>query len=222
MTPAQRKGVIHQMRTSRKTIAALLAGILTVSAGACGGGGGRTTQAGGDAGATAAPAADEEQAVVTTTEDPNKAFDTTANYEEIADNVEIDTSNEAGAGKNYVSGQKAGTLNALCYYEFTNVAPENDILKLYADRFGGTVNVTMCTSLEYMEKLGVYIASGDSPDLVRYEWEMIPSGLIQNRFQPLDDWLDIDSPVWSDMRDVIESFAYNGKHFYFPQTMQRL
>ena len=206
------------MKRSKKITALVLSGLLAVSAGACGGGGGRTTQAGGES-TTAAPAGQDAPAT-TTTDDPNKAFDTTANYEEIAENIEIDTSNEAGAGKNYVSGQKAGELHALCYYEFTNVAPENDILKLYADRFGGTVEVTMCTSLDYMEKLGVYIASGDSPDLVRYEWPMIPSGIIQNRFTALDDWLDIDSPVWSDMKDVIESFAYNGKHYYYPQTMQ--
>ncbi len=205
------------MRTSKKVLSALLAAAAVISSAACNNGG-----SGRDAGRSDAAGAQTEApaAVTTTTLDPNKEFETEANYDEMANIEEVTSENEEGAGKNYVAGQKAGELNALCYYEFTNVAPENDILKLYAERFGGTVNVTMCNSLEYMEKLGTYIAAGDSPDLVRYEWEMIPGGIIQNRFTALDDWLDQSSPVWSDMSSVIDSFAYKGKHYYFPQTMQ--
>lgn len=209
------------MNKSKRIISGLLAAALVVGTGACGGGGGgRATSGGGNpADNGGGGEAAQTTAAATTTLDPNKQFETEADYDEMANIEEVDTSNEEGAGPKYESGKKAGELNALCYYEFTNVAPENDILKLYAERFGGTVSVTTCTSLEYMEKLGVLIASGDSPDLVRYEWEMIPSGLIQNRFMALDEWLDKDSPVWSDMSDIIESFAYNDKHYYYPQTM---
>lgn len=203
------------MKRSAKVLSALLATAAILGTTACNGGGGRPTTGGGEAAGTTADAA-----VTTTTLDPNKEFDTEANLEEMANIEEVDTANEEGAGKNYVAGQKAGTLNALCYYEFTNVAPESDIIKLYAERFGGTVEVTMCTSLDYMEKLGTFIAAGDSPDLVRYEWDMVPGGIIQNRFMALDDWLDIESPVWSPMAGIIEKFAYNGKHYYFPQCMQ--
>ena len=205
------------MKKTRKALSALLAAILAVGAGSCGQSGGGRAPAATDGGE--ASENNQQVAMVTTTEDPNKEFENQIDYDELSDIDSVDTSNENGAGPSYVSGQTAGNIRALCYYEFTNVSPEREILPMYAERFGGTVEVTMCTSLEYMEKLGVYIASGDSPDLVRYEWEMIPSGIIQNRFIALDDWLDKDSPVWSDMGNIIESFAYNGKHFYYPQTM---
>lgn len=203
------------MKRSRKITAALLAAATVITAASCNSGSGSRDSGSGERTTSAA----ENANVTTTTLDPNKEFDTQLDYNDIASDIEVDASNEEGAGKNYVAGQKAGEINALCYYEFTDVAPENDILKIFAERFGGTVNVTMCTSLDYYTRLGELIATGDSPDIVRYEWEMIPGGIIQNRFQSLDDWLDIESPVWTGMSDIIEKFAYNGKHYYFPQTM---
>lgn len=200
------------MKNRKKIISAILASVIIVGTGSCGGG--RGGNSGGRTADTTQPAE--------TTADPNAAFDTTVDYAANAESAEIDTKNEAGAGKNYVSGQKAGTIKALCYYDFKNIAPENDILNLFAERFGGTVDMDFAgvTSVNYMEKLGTLVSSGDSPDIVRYEWPMAPGAFIQNKFTAMDDWLNKDDPVWGDMSSIIESFAYNGKHFYYPQQMQ--
>jgi len=198
------------MKRSKKLIALLAAASLLVT-GACNGGSGRKSDDNSGGRDT------QDTSAVTTTEDPNKEFETEASYEE----YKHDEQNEEGAGKLYEKGKEAGTIRALCYYDFKNIAPENDILRLYAERFGGEVEMMpLCTSLDYLEKLGTYIAAGDSPDIVRYEWIMVPAGIIQNRYTQLDDWLDISSPVWSPMADIIEKFQYKGKHYYFPQTMQ--
>ena len=208
------KGALNPMKTSKKAVSAILASILLIGTASCGGGGrpASTTAAagGGDTAATteAAPAV---------TDDPNKEFDIEKNYDELANIEEVDSKNEEGAGKLYESGKKAGVLNALCYYKFENEEPENRILDLYAERFGGTVEVNMCSFGNYSEKLGMLLASGDSPDLIRYEWTMLPGLMLENKFTALDDWLDIDSPIWAEMRDQIDYYQYKGKHFYFPQ-----
>ncbi|MBO6231023.1 MAG: extracellular solute-binding protein [Ruminiclostridium sp.] len=202
------------MRTSKKAVSAILASLLIVGAAGCGSSGRDQTSRGGENAETTTAAA-----AVTTTEDPNKAIDTEANYDELANIEEVDTKNEEGAGKLYETGKTAGTLHALCFYDFHNVAPEVDICELYAERFGGTVETEIAGSLEINERLGVLMASGQSPDIIRSGWDYMPSYFINNRVMPLDDWLDIDSPIWGSMGDVIEKFACNGKHFYWPSHM---
>ncbi|MBQ8791255.1 MAG: extracellular solute-binding protein [Ruminiclostridium sp.] len=68
----------------------------------------------------------------------------------------------------------------------------------------------------YFEKLAQLISSGDSPDLVRYEWMSFPHGVTKNLYMPLDNYVDLDSPTWSGVKPTIESFNIGGKHYYLP------
>lgn len=202
------------MRTSKRVVSALLASTLIIGAAGCGGGGGRTTEAGNNGGEPA-----QTTSAVTTTEDPNKAIDTEVNYEDMANIEEVSSSNEEGAGKLYESGKTAGNLKVLCFYDFHNIEPDASVSKVYAERFGGTVETEICGSTEVPERLGVLMASGQSPDIIRSGWEYMPGYFINNRFQPMDDWLDINSPIWKDMSNILESYAYNGKHYYWPSNL---
>ena len=38
----------------------------------------------------------------------------------------------------------------------------------------------------------------------------------KNLYEPLDDDIDLGSPLWSGMADIVDSFAYNGKRYYYP------
>lgn len=149
------------------------------------------------------------------TEDSDKVLDTEPDYENMADIGEVDSKNEEGAGPLYEAGKTAGTVNALCYYDIA--AQEYELAELFATRFGGILETEITTSgSAYFEKMGTLIASGDSPDLVRYDWMAYPCGVSKNQYTALDQWLDIESPIWSDIRGTIDSFAYAGKHYYFP------
>lgn len=199
------------MKKNRKIISSFLAAVLITGAAGCGSEGRGATDT--NAVGTAA---------VTTTDDPDKQFDITSDLNEIADKVEeVASENETGAGELYEAGKKAGEIRVLCYYDFNDISPENKIIDIFAERFGGTVvQENICTSVEYVEKLGVLVASGQSPDIVRYEADMLPSLMINNRLEPLDGWLDIESPLWEDMRDAIDYYSLAGKHYYFPQERQ--
>ena len=196
------------MKTTKKLISALLVSALIMGMTGC-------AQSSSDAGGT-------NTSANVTTEDPDKQFDITSDYNEIADSLEeVDSKNEEGAGELYKAGEKAGEIKVFCYYKFENIGPESDIIDVFAERFGGTiVQENVCSSMEYVEKLGTLMASGQAPDIVRYEASMLPSFMISNRLTPLDGWLDIDSPVWAGMRDSIEYYSLAGKHYYFPQERQ--
>ena len=46
-----------------------------------------------------------------------------------------------------------------------------------------------------------------------------PGTVSRNMFEPLDDYIDIHSPLWEDISGVIESFAYKGKHYKVPHRL---
>ncbi len=151
---------------------------------------------------------------VTTTENLDNEID----YNSMANIESVDTKNEDGTGPKYVSGQLAGNVKALCYYDINTSEPETT--EIFAQRFGGTMEVEIASSGEWFDKLGTYISTGNSPDLVRYDWEAFPCYASKNTYTALDEWLDMDADLWKDIKDVIEDFNYAGKHFYFPSDVQ--
>ena len=111
---------------------------------------------------------------------------------------------------------ETGTVKYLTYE--TNFESDSaKMLALFDERYGGQIEVdSSVTSEDYFTKLATYISTGDSPDLVRYEWKVFPHGMSYNMFTPLDDYINLDDPLWSGIKEVAEQFAYNGKHFYVP------
>lgn len=197
------------MKKFKKITALALCMSVVLSAGSCNQGGGRNTE----------QSAATTTAAATTTEDPNKEIDIQIDYDEMANIEEVDTSNEEGTGELYESGKTAGTIHVLSFFDFLNIAPEKDIAELFAERFGGTIETEVVGSLEVSNRLGVLMAAGQSPDLMRMGEEYYPSFILNNRFTQLDGWLDIDSPMWADMKDIIEQYSYNGGHYYFPYAV---
>lgn len=78
------------------------------------------------------------------------------------------------------------------------------------------VETISTSSTEYFTKLAQLVASSDSPDMVRYEWQSYPHGVANNLYTSLDAYVDFDSDTWSGMKDMIENFNYGGKHYYLP------
>lgn len=195
------------MKKFKKTTASVLCLAMVLTSGACNQGGRPTEQT------------EATTSSVNTTEDPNKDIDIEVDYDEIADIGEVDAANENGTGELWEDGKTAGTIHVLSWFDFHNIAPERDIAELFAERFGGTVETEVVSSLEVNNRLGVLMAAGQSPDIMRYAPEFFPSAYIQNRFTAMDGWLDMDSTLWSDMKGIIQQFGYNNQHYYFPYAL---
>ena len=124
------------------------------------------------------------------------------------------TGGNGGNGGNVVEAPSNGTtLKWLGYYDLNT--DDKEIVDKFADE-GYTVEYISTSSGEYFTKLAQLVASSDSPDMVRYEWQSYPHGVANNLYTSLDDYVDFDSDTWSGMKDMIENFNYGGKHYYLP------
>lgn len=110
---------------------------------------------------------------------------------------------------------ETGTITWLMYEDLlTNNAA---MVALFESRYGGSIEQRVTGSGdEYFETLGTLIATGDSPDIVRYEWRSFPHAMSYNMYTPLDSYIDLDSDLWKGVKEIAEQFVYNGKHYYVP------
>ena len=143
--------------------------------------------------------------------DPN---DDAATDEKIKD---IDTAS-------YTPSGNAGTLKFLSHYSIEkDQKGKEQCLIFKSDVYGGDIATETCASGDaYFEKLGSLIASDESPDIVTSDAFMYPGTVSKGMFTALDDYIDMNSPLWVDMSDVIKSYGYQGKHYYYPHRITTL
>ena len=145
-----------------------------------------------------------------TTTDPNDALDMTDKKEKT-----FDTSLYQPSGN-------AGTVKFCAYYNIQDDQKGTEQCMIFnSDLFGGNIEYisTPSTTDALLEKLSNLIASDDSPDLVEKTAMRYPGNISKNMFEALDGKIDIDSPLWSDMKEVAESYAWNNKHYYYPHRI---
>lgn len=113
-----------------------------------------------------------------------------------------------------------GDIIYLTYENSWDTSNEEALTK-FEQQMGGTFTIRTCGSGDdYFSTLGTLIASGDSPDLVRYEWRSFPHAMSYNVYTPLDSYIDINSDLWKDMKPIADQFIYNGKHYYYPNVLK--
>ncbi|MGN0649944.1 MAG: ABC transporter substrate-binding protein [Oscillospiraceae bacterium] len=118
----------------------------------------------------------------------------------------------------FVPSGHAGTLRYLGFYDITvDQKGQEQIMIFRSEQYGGDIEyITSPCNDAYYEKLSLLIASDESPDIVTKDALLNPGNVSKNLFEPLDPYFDIESPLWKDIADIVESFAYKGVHYYFP------
>lgn len=110
-------------------------------------------------------------------------------------------------------------LEWLSYFDInpTKKEPEKRTdLTLFEEK-GGKIKYSQTSSMNKYDKLAARLMSNDPPDMFWYEQSMtFPANCIKEMFQPVDDIVDFDSVMWSDVKNVAEQFTLNGKHFVAP------
>lgn len=89
-------------------------------------------------------------------------------------------------------------------------------LQLFMENYGGTIEHVNTTFLEKFDALANAILTDNSPDLFDYHWNAFPHGMYHQQFEPLDDYVDIDNPIWTDIRPIMDQFKWKGEHYYLP------
>ena len=87
-------------------------------------------------------------------------------------------------------------------------------LAVFQERYGGTVKYYKCTYENRYDKLAEYINSDEGIDFFYGgNLDAFPNGAIKKIFAPVDDYIDFDSPLWEDVKDLNDSFILNGKQY---------
>ncbi len=92
-------------------------------------------------------------------------------------------------------------------------------LALFEDQFGGKINWIACTEENQFETLTNRILGGDPVDMFPYEAECFPDGVYREQYAPLDDYLDLNDPIWYGMREAIDAYAWNDQHYVVPYAV---
>lgn len=121
----------------------------------------------------------------------------------------------------YTPSGNAGLVKYLSYYDVSKDQKGTEqCLVFQSDVYGGTLEqITASSGTAYYEKLGTLIAADDSPDIALKDAYLNPETVSKNLFEPLDSYIDMNSPLWVDMKGVIESMGYKGKHYYYPHRI---
>jgi multiple sugar transport system substrate-binding protein len=132
-----------------------------------------------------------------------------------ADEVEVADLGDKYANDVDISGQEIVWLS---YYDI-NPSTNQDrsvALTLFEDTYGGKIKYVQTTSATKFDDLANMILADSQVDMFPYEWDSLPNGVSKNQYDPLDDYIDLDDDLWSDMKDVADSFVYQGKHYVIP------
>ncbi len=145
-----------------------------------------------------------------------ETIEDSSHYKE-TDDVAVETAQVDDNMKD-ISGQE---IYWLATYDInpTNNNDRSVALTLFEDQFGGKINWIQCTSENKFDTLTNRILGGDPVDMFPYEWDALPNGVYKNQYEPLDDYLDLSDPVWDGMKDAIDMYEYNGKHYVVPYAV---
>lgn len=108
------------------------------------------------------------------------------------------------------------------FYDFRVAGDVKPAVKLFEETYGGKVDYISCAWDERIDKLQMMISAGDSPDLVDREEVSFPYMITKNVYEDLTDYIDLTQPHWQAYAPLVESYEWEGKHYYYPFTATAL
>lgn len=87
-------------------------------------------------------------------------------------------------------------------------------LVAFEERYGGKIEWHQCTHDERYEQLAKAINGDEGIDFFYAgDLDAFPKGAVRQMFIPADDYIDYDSPLWDGVRELNDSFVWNGGHY---------
>jgi len=87
-------------------------------------------------------------------------------------------------------------------------------IQMFRDTYGGTFEYVQTTWDDRYTDLAKYVMSGDSPDFFSaMDMDGFPKGAIKGMFEPIDDYIDLNSDLWAPAKPTCDAFVFNGGHY---------
>lgn len=85
------------------------------------------------------------------------------------------------------------------------------------EKKGGSIKYSATSSMTKYDQLANRLLSNDPPDLFWFEQKMtFPCYCIKGMFQPVDEIVDFDQSLWSEVKPIADEFVLKGEHYVCP------
>lgn len=93
-------------------------------------------------------------------------------------------------------------------------------LEIFHDRYEGVVEYHAVDWNTRFDQLTNAINSGDGIDFFpASDLDAFPRGAIKDLFAPIDDYIDFNDPLFADMKETMDLFVWNGKHYVIANSV---
>lgn len=84
-------------------------------------------------------------------------------------------------------------------------------VKTFEEHYGGKVNSIIVSDQEVMTRFTTMVMSNSAPDLfINY---LMPSFVAKGYLQEVDPYIDFNTPLWKDIKETNDKWAWDGKHY---------
>ena len=110
------------------------------------------------------------------------------------------------------------TIKWLAHYDLnpsTDGKSESVPLNLFKTKYGGSVQWYPTTWETRYSDLSTRVLGGEGIDFFPCDTAALPKGVTSGMFEPVDDYIDLSSDLWSDVASAMEIYNFGGKHYEF-------
>lgn len=87
-------------------------------------------------------------------------------------------------------------------------------LELFEKKYDGEIEYIPTSWNNRFTDLSTMILGGEGVDFIAGgDLDSFPKGVTNGMFQPVDSYIDYDSDIWKDVKDVNDKFLLNGSHY---------
>ena len=112
------------------------------------------------------------------------------------------------------------TVTWLAWYDEFHNYSEDEIINTgfytFTEKYGGEVEWIECDYFERMNDLANLVLAGNPPDFTPFgtnSTAVYPMACIKGQYQPVDDYIDYDDPLWAGMKETADYFVLKGQHY---------
>ncbi len=85
----------------------------------------------------------------------------------------------------------------------------------FQKEFDVKIDVTIVDQTNYWADYAKMVAAGNAPDIIDTEYfSFWPLPVTRNLYQTWDGIIDFSTPLWADVKDLIETYQWKGKTYY--------
>lgn len=88
-------------------------------------------------------------------------------------------------------------------------------LSMFKTKYGGNVKWYQTTFDTRYTDLSTYVLGGEGIDFFQRDNASLPNGIVNGMFCSVDDYIDINDELWSHVKEAMEVYNFNGKHYAF-------